>query len=98
MAAPAASHATAVSTSSSSVVGSCGQSALAVSAPVGATVMRSGSVTAASCQKRPALRSGWVPSRSVKPYSRASTATSIVCPVNRIASGSAASATTARAP
>ena len=29
---------------------------------------------------------------------RASTATSIVCPVNRIASGSAASATTARAP
>src|ERR1700712_470181 len=38
--APTASQALASATSSSSVVGSCGQSALAVSAPVGATVMR----------------------------------------------------------
>src|SRR6478672_10945163 len=38
-AAPARSHATAVSTSSSGVVGSAGTSALAVSAPVGATVI-----------------------------------------------------------
>ena len=39
-AAPARSHATAVSTSSSGVVGSAGTSDLAVSAPVGATVIR----------------------------------------------------------
>ena len=38
--APAASQRTAVSTSSASVVGSCGTSALLDSAPVGATVMR----------------------------------------------------------
>src|SRR5689334_21794850 len=38
--APAASHETAVSTSSSSVVGSCGKSPLESSAPVGATVIR----------------------------------------------------------
>ena len=38
-AAPAASQRRAVSTTSSSVVGSCGRSALACSAPVGATVM-----------------------------------------------------------
>ena len=38
--APAASQRRAVSTSSSRVVGSCGQSALACSAPVGATVIR----------------------------------------------------------
>src|SRR5580765_8948148 len=38
--APAASQATAVATSSSRVVGSCGTSCLASSAPVGATVMR----------------------------------------------------------
>ena len=37
--APAASQRCAVSTSSASVVGSCGQSALVVSAPVGATVI-----------------------------------------------------------
>ena len=41
IAAPAAWQRWAVSTSSSSVVGSCGQSALAVSAPVGATVISS---------------------------------------------------------
>src|ERR1039458_7898565 len=38
--APAPWHATAASTSSASVVGSWGQSLLAVSAPVGATVIR----------------------------------------------------------
>ena len=43
IAAPAASHSLAVATSSSSVVGSWGQSSLAVSAPVGATVISSGS-------------------------------------------------------
>jgi D-tyrosyl-tRNA(Tyr) deacylase len=56
IAAPAASHSRAVWTSSSSVVGSWGQSAFAVSAPVGATVMRilSGDVvgTVASCQRQ----------------------------------------------
>ncbi len=41
IAAPAASHRWAVSTSSASVVGSCGQSAFVVSAPVGATVTSS---------------------------------------------------------
>ena len=40
IAAPAASQAWAVSTSSSRVVGSCGKSAFASSAPVGATVIR----------------------------------------------------------
>src|SRR5690606_34544959 len=39
-AAPAASQVRAVATSSSRVVGSCGTSAFACSAPVGATVMR----------------------------------------------------------
>ena len=38
MAAPAASHAAAVSAISSGVVGSCGHASFAVSAPVGATV------------------------------------------------------------
>ena len=44
IAAPAASHSRAVATSSSRVVGSCGQSALLVSAPVGATVTNRASV------------------------------------------------------
>jgi hypothetical protein len=43
IAAPAASHSAAVRAISSGVVGSCGQSALAVSAPVGATVISSSS-------------------------------------------------------
>ena len=54
IAAPAASHSRAVATSSSRVVGSWGQSALVVSAPVGATVTRrasDGTVMAPSCQR-----------------------------------------------
>ena len=54
IAAPAASHSRAVVTSSSRVVGSWGQSALVVSAPVGATVTRrasDGTVMASSCQR-----------------------------------------------
>ena len=48
IAAPAASHSAAVRAISSGVVGSCGQSALAVSAPVGATVISRASDMAAS--------------------------------------------------
>ena len=44
IAAPAASQSAAVRAISSGVVGSCGQSAFAVSAPVGATVMSSSSM------------------------------------------------------
>jgi len=51
--APACSQRTAVSTSSSMVVGSCGTSALALSAPVGATVMR---VADAALWLRPAVK------------------------------------------
>src|SRR6478735_56499 len=62
--APAASHSCAVATSSSSVVGSCGQSALVVSAPVGATVIRIWSDgfmgTDASCQRRHCRHTGRV--------------------------------------
>ena len=46
IAAPAASQSAAVRATSSGVVGSCGQSVFAVSAPVGATVMSSSSMRA----------------------------------------------------
>src|SRR3954454_1725744 len=58
IAAPDASQRLAVSTSSSRVVGSAGQSAFAVSAPVGATVIRVDAMNE-SCQIR--LRNGYLP-------------------------------------